>query len=292
MKVLVIYGGGSSEREASLRSGESVAAALEKAGYIVKLYDPHDDTSFSELKNLLWDVDVAFSIIHDGAVQTVLEQLKMPFVGSSSSVSAACLNKGQTLEKVRAAGVPTTDSALVTYDQLETSPLRYQSFVLKPAAEGASADTFLVHEPASFEPESVRPAFERYGSLLMESLIEGTEITVPVLGDKALPVIEIIPPEDKDNGQTQELCPPQHVSADLQKQAQGLALKVHKLMGCRDLSQTGIMIDGAGKLYFLEINTLPGMTNEDLFPKAAAVLSLQMQQLVDELIKMATSRQM
>ena len=128
--------------------------------------------------------------------------------------------------------------------------------------------------------------------MLIEALIIGQEITVPVLIDTALPVVEIIPPagqefdySNKYNGATTENCPPQFVSEDLQKQAQAIALEMHTVMGCRHFSRTDMIIDAASSTIFtLEINTLPGMTPESLFPRAAKTAGIEISELVDKLV--------
>lgn len=126
---------------------------------------------------------------------------------------------------------------------------------------------------------------------MLEELIEGTEITVPVLDGQALPVIEIVPPQDEEfdyenkyNGRTQELCPPQNVSRELQNQAQRLAEKVFKIMGARHLARVDMMMDKSGRIYVLEINTMPGMTDSSLFPKSAAAAGYSMPDLVSKFI--------
>jgi D-alanine-D-alanine ligase len=130
--------------------------------------------------------------------------------------------------------------------------------------------------------------------MLLEELIEGVEITVPVLGDKALPVVEIIPPvggefdyENKYNGATQELCPPPHVSAEKQKEAQSVAERIHKEVGARHISRTDLILDKNGKLWVLEINTMPGLSDQSLTPLAAKAAGMDMQQLVQKFLQMA-----
>jgi D-alanine-D-alanine ligase len=142
----------------------------------------------------------------------------------------------------------------------------------------------------------MQAALDKHQRLLLEALIAGTEITVGMLGEQPLPVIEIIPPEhgefdyeNKYNGQTQELCPPVHVSPELQQAAQQLAQQVHELCGCRDFSRTDIIIDAEQQLWVLEINTIPGMTDQSLLPKAASVAGITMPQLVDRLVEQALS---
>jgi D-alanine-D-alanine ligase len=136
----------------------------------------------------------------------------------------------------------------------------------------------------------------RYPEMLLEELIEGTEITVPILGSDALPIVEIIPPEgqvfdydNKYNGLSEELCPPRSISMELQEKAKQLALRVHKIAGCRHYSRTDMIIDKHNNIYVLETNTLPGMTDESLFPKSAKAAGISMQELCERLINLATT---
>ena len=133
--------------------------------------------------------------------------------------------------------------------------------------------------------------------MLLEELVEGIEITVAVVGDQALPVIEIIPPEagefdyeNKYNGRSQELCPPEHVAEDIQAEARDLALRTHNLTGCRDFSRTDMILTPLGELWILETNTIPGMTDQSLLPKAAAAAGIPMPLLCDRLVQMALAR--
>ena len=133
--------------------------------------------------------------------------------------------------------------------------------------------------------------------MLLEELIEGTEVTVGVLDQTALPVVEIVPPqgqefdyENKYNGATQELCPPQHVSLADQLAARQLAETVHLLTGCHHLSRTDIIITPEHHLYVLETNTIPGLTDQSLFPKAAAAAGIAWSGLVKQFIDLATGQ--
>jgi D-alanine-D-alanine ligase len=164
-------------------------------------------------------------------------------------------------------------------------------YVLKPLNGGSTLDAFIIRDPGNrnYDPR----IFDHYELMLLEELIVGTEITVPVLGTTALPVIEIIPPkgeefdyENKYNGETQELCPPQHLNEAMQKEAQSLTEKIHKEVGARHLSRTDIIVDKENKLWVLELNTIPGLTDRSLLPKAAAAAGINMQQLVDKFADM------
>lgn len=299
-KIAVLCGGISDEREVSLRSGASVAAALETAGYEVVWLDTSDN--FDEHLDTMQAVDVVFPVFHgiggeDGVPQAYLESHNITYVGTNSAASRLCIDKWRTKELLRQNSLPTPDGAVVTAETMWTNPLSSQPFVLKPSDGGSSVDTFIIRDIASLDKSKIDDALQRHPQMLLEALISGTEITVGVVGDQALPVIEIVPPadgefdyENKYNGATQELCPPKTVSHELQKQAQDIAARVHALCGCRDFSRTDLMIDAGGNLYVLEINTIPGMTDQSLLPKAAAEAGMDMPTLCDTLVKFALAR--
>lgn len=296
MNVLVIYGGNSSEREISLKSGVNVGEALKQAGHNVTYFDPA--SGVHKLSDSLVGVDVAFPILHgkggeDGYIQKALELEDVPYVGSSSEVSAACFDKWDTAQTATEIIFP--KSELVSDSTIMKSDLITKAFVIKPRSEGSSVDTFIVKNVNEFDLESLKPIFKKYNNeLLIEQYIEGTEITVGILGDEALPVIEVIPPDgqefdfiNKYNGATKELCPPVSVPKDIKIKAQEIALKLHNIMGCRYFSRTDMIIDQNNAIYTLEINTLPGMTKQSLFPKAAQAKGYSMEKLVDLLINKA-----
>jgi D-alanine-D-alanine ligase len=191
--------------------------------------------------------------------------------------------------------VPKT--ALVDTISFFHSDLSKQPYVLKPNDGGSSIDTFIVRDIDTADTAAIEQAFKRHRTLLLQELVEGIEITVAVLGDTPLAVIEIIPPEDgefdyenKYNGQTQELCPPLHVDPTLQLAAQTLAKAIHELTECRDMSRTDMIITPSQQLYVLETNTIPGLTDQSLLPRAAAQAGLSMPVLCDQLVQAAFSR--
>lgn len=302
MRILVVYGGGSSERSVSLLSGKAVGDGLIAAGHTVTYFDPGDDARFALLRNMVLDIDVVFPVLHgaggeDGRIQSVLEALGVPFVGSGSEASRNCFDKAETLRTVHQAGIIAPMTDVIPYKKLKRHPLAKQPFVLKPLDEGSSVDTYLIRDILSFNPDLYKPVFERRGSMLIETLIEGVELTVGVVGKNVLPPVEIIPPQGKDfdftnkyNGLTQELCPPKHIPQLVQQHAQQIALHAHSLMECRDFSRTDLIWGNDGNIYFLEINTLPGMTAQSLLPRAAAAVGWDMAQLTDTLVKMAYER--
>lgn len=296
VNILVIYGGDSSERDVSLRSGSNVGDALTQIGHSVTYFDPA--SGMHKLSDSLVGIDTVFPMLHgtggeDGFIQKALELEEVPFVGSDSKVSAACFDKWDTVQS--APDILFPKSELTTPSTILDSELIQKPFVIKPRAEGSSVDTYIVKNPKEFKLNILTPVFEKYNNeLLLEEYIDGTEITVGVLGDKALPVIEIIPPEgqefdfiNKYNGATKELCPPINVSERLQKRAQKISASLHKTMRCRHFSRVDLIIDANDEIYTLEINTLPGMTKQSLFPLAAATAGYELSKLVNVLVDMS-----
>lgn len=298
--VIVLAGGDSDEREISLLSGAAVAAALQTAGHNVTTIDPSDglDTQLATLQQC----DVVFPALHgkygeDGGVQQFLEEHKILFVGSDSKASRLCFDKDEYTKLLAERGIFVPRTQLVDLVSFEQSDLIKKPFVLKPNDGGSSIDTFIVRDVATFDRRDVEGAFERHTTLLLQELIEGVETTVSVLGNTPLAVVEIIPPQDgefdyenKYNGKTQELCPPLHVSLEAQQAAQALAKTIHDATGCRDMSRTDIIITLDMRLCVLETNTIPGLTDQSLFPKAAAQAGIPMPQLCDQLVRFALSR--
>lgn len=299
-QVIVLAGGASEEREVSLRSGHAVAKALEEIGHTVTTLDPAEG-----LKKFLPELraaEVVFPALHgaggeDGVLQKFLEDHRIAYVGSDSRSSSLCFDKARYTKLLARHGILTPASDLTDYQGFQHSELRQQPFVLKPNDGGSSIDTFIVRDPLKADLAAIQKAFDRRHIMLLQELINGTEITVPVVAERALPVIEIIPPsggefdyENKYNGLSQELCPPLHVSKSLQKTAQDLALRIHHLTGCRDLSRTDFIITAAGDLYTLETNTIPGLTAESLVPKAAEQAGMSMSDLCKRLVEIALRR--
>jgi D-alanine-D-alanine ligase len=294
MKILVLLGGVSNEREVSLRSGRAVADALKANHHEVFEYDPQQGVA--GLAGFAGKVDCVFPILHgrggeDGTIQAELENLGFKYLGSNSQVSKLCFEKSEFKKILNKLSISTPESELVTRLSIGSSKLLRSPYVLKPLNGGSSLDAFIIRNPESrtYDPR----IFDHYELMLLEQLIDGTEITVPVIGSSALPVIEIIPPqnqefdyENKYNGDTQELCPPQHVDAAKQEEAQRLTETIHAHIGARHLSRTDMIIDREGKIWVLELNTIPGLTEQSLFPKASAQAGISMQQLVQKFVDM------
>lgn len=298
MKVLVLQGGNSSEREVSLRSAINVTEWLRKVGYDVITADPAE-TGF-DLEKVTTDCGVVLPILHgaggeDGVLQRQLEALGKPFLGSGSAACELTFDKAKYRDFITAQGIRMAAGEVVDREWFDASPLRKAPYVLKPIAGGSSVDTVILHDLAK-EPTATYfdELFSRYGTMLLEQLINGQELTVGVLGGEALPIIIIVPPageefdyENKYNGRSQEIVNPTQVPAEVQKQAQELALQLHRLTGCRHLSRSDMMLGRDGELYVLETNTIPGLTEQSLLPKMAAAEGIDMPVLVTRFVEMA-----
>lgn len=296
--VLVLQGGNSSEREVSLRSAANVTAQLKSNGYKVVEADPaHTDF---DLAALCKGVDVVLPILHgaggeDGVLQLQLEELKVPFLGSGSKACALTFDKAKYREFITSQGVRMAAGETVNRSGFNASRLRQKPYVLKPVNGGSSVDTLILHNVAN-EPAAAYfdDLFARYPEMLLEELIEGQELTVGILDKEALPIILVIPPkggtfdyENKYNGASQEIVNPPQIATDVQKCAQALALQLHQLTGCRHLSRSDMILAPNGELYVLETNTIPGLTEQSLFPKMAAAAGISMPQLADRFVQLA-----
>ena len=296
MNYLVLGGGVSPESEVSHRSARAVQQALESLGHTATYVDPAKLTN-EEIVTLARSHDGVFPILHgeggeDGSLQELFEENIIPYFGPSTLSCANTYNKADFKKLLEANGLPTPRWTIVSLASFDNEPLIQQPFVLKPISGGSSIDTFIIRS-LPFNEAPLKETLAVYGTMLLEELIDGDEVTVGVLNGKALPVIEIIPPinkefdyENKYNGATQELCPPVNISAEAQATAQTLALSAHNITNCRHISRTDILINKNGEQFIIDTNTIPGLTNHSLFPKAAAAAGYKWVDLVDEFTKL------
>lgn len=298
LKVGVLLGGISPEREVSLKSGRAVAEALQSRGWAVHLIDPAD---FRKNRCEFGAIDAAFVALHgeggeDGAIQKQLERKKIPYTGSSPEACALSLDKNKAKTVFRSTGIPTPDSRLITRKNwekiLQTFPAPY---FVKPPEDGSSLGIFLVEDTAKSR-NKIRQALKKYGRLLIEKKIHGREFTVGVFGRKALPVVELKPKAafyDYHSKYTKGRCEyrvPAPIPPALSKKLQRIALAVHKSLKLRDFSRTDIMVDRQGRPYVLEANAIPGFTALSLVPKAAACAGISFQDLCERLLNRALKR--
>lgn len=304
LKVAVLMGGTSSERDISLISGKEVAKALDRKKYQVEIYDPATDLiKLAEEKD---QIDLAFPVLHgpggeDGTIQGYLELLKLPYVGSRVLASALAMDKEVSKKVYQQSGILIPQANIYHLkDKINLSKIKLPC-VVKPVSQGSSVGTNIVKSKVSLE-KSIEEAFDFEERIMIEEYIEGTEVTGPVLGNEkpiALPVIEIIPPKGKFfdrqvkyDGSTEEIVPAR-LSKELTKRIQNIAVKAHQALGCRGFSRTDMMVRKSevrsrkSEIYVLETNTIPGMTAESLFPKAARAAGISFSQLLDKLIELA-----
>lgn len=295
-KIYVLGGGISDERDVSLRSSAEVLRAAEALGYNVEFIDPKISKDYL----LATNSDIVLPILHgkfgeDGVLQAELEERNIPFLGAGSESSKNSFDKWLTRQILEQNDIKMPKAALVTYSDYFGHDISKMPHVLKIVDGGSSIGTYIIRDPSDGSEAELKDIFQDQ-KLVLEQLIIGTEITVPILGENALPVIEIIPPpdgefdyENKYNGRTRELCPPENVSDAAQKQVRQIAEQVHNVMACRHFSRVDIMIDENDQQYVLEINTIPGLTAQSLFPQAARVAGMTMEQLVKQFVELVAA---
>jgi D-alanine-D-alanine ligase len=295
VKILVLGGGDSPEREVSLRSAKSVAEAARVAGFEVDEADPKDGL---EVLDGLSAGTIVFPILHgaggeDGVLQAELEKRDLPFLGSGSEVSKKCFDKWQTREILEQNDIPMARAVRVNKESYKNEELSKSPHVLKIVHGGSSIGTLIVRDVSKVSPTQLDEIFALENDAVLETLIEGTEITIPILDQSPLPALEVRPPEggefdyaNKYNGQSAELCPPPSLSEDQHQKSQRLAEQVHKIMKCRHLSRVDTIMRLDGSFVVLEINTIPGLTDQSLYPKAAQVAGMTRPQLVSKFVEL------
>jgi D-alanine-D-alanine ligase len=288
-RIAVLKGGPSAEREVSLRSGAAAAEALREAGFDVEEVTV-EDAGFVVPEG----TDLAFIALHgtfgeDGQVQEILAQRGIPFTGASAEVSRIAFDKEKTKEKLREQRVPTPEGQLVR--RLEEVTLSLPLF-LKPNAQGSSVGT----HPVTTREElaaAFADALKFDSAVLVERFIRGKELTVGVLGDDVLPIVEIHPLDgfyDYTNkytkGRTEYFCPARldpAITSAIQKQA----LAAHLAIGHPVYSRIDFLLQDDGQFFCLEVNTIPGMTATSLLPKAAAAVGIDFPKLCRRIVELS-----
>jgi D-alanine-D-alanine ligase len=291
-RLAVLKGGLSAEREVSLRSGAAAAEALREAGYEVTEVVV-DDANF-----VVPDAtDLVFLALHgtfgeDGQVQEILAARGIPYTGANAEASRIAFNKEKTKEKFREYGVPTPEGQLVrSLQEITLSPPLF----IKPNAQGSSVGTHPVLKQEDLA-SSLADALKFDSAALVERFIQGRELTVGVLGDQALPIVEIHPLDgfyDYANkytkGRTEYFCPaalPEEIAALIQKHA----LAANRAIGNPVYSRIDFILEESGNAYCLEVNTIPGMTATSLLPKAAAAVGIGFPELCCRIVELSWVR--
>ncbi|MBS1704959.1 MAG: D-alanine--D-alanine ligase [Armatimonadetes bacterium] len=297
--VWVVYGGDSPEREVSLHSGRQMAAALQRKGYQATLVDvtdlllapkPHLPTPLP---------DAAILAVHgthaeDGAIQGFFEILHIPYSGSAILPSAIAMDKNLTKMVLAQNGLPVPKGVVVRSSQESAVIPGVERYVVKPNAQGSTVGLTFV-EQAQDLPEAIETAL-RYGEVaLVEEWVTGMEISVPVLGDRVLPAVEIRPVSGQYDfankylpGATEEICPAR-LPGSVTSTVQDYALRSHRALGCSGATRTDMIVDG-DRITILEVNTLPGMTTTSLLPNSARTAGISYDDLCEWILKDALSR--
>ncbi len=340
MKILVLMGGTSFERDVSLASGEAIVSALKKAGHKVIPVDtakgkkflsssakflpegvkqkPPDSESLQSMKKKLTlqaiesfdlkDVDVVFLALHggqgeDGTIQGLLDMTGKPYTGSGMLASALAMNKAMAKKIFEYEGILTPKWLLLESENLsdiveiEKEIKNKLGFpcVVKPNDQGSTVGFSLVNGE-----KDIKKAFEKAekftNQILIEEYIRGRELTVGILGEEPLPVIEIIPEHGiydyeckYTQGKSSYVCPAK-LSFEKTKEIQKIGLKAFKALGCQDYGRVDFRFSEDERCYCLEVNSLPGMTATSLVPKAAKVIGIDFPELVDKIATLALNR--
>ena len=281
-RVAVLKGGWSPEREVSLSSGAQAAKALREAGYKVDEIDVGRDLAAALARAR---PDVAFNALHgqwgeDGCVQGLLEVLDIPYTHSGVLASALAMDKQRAKATLEAAGVPTPPGKVVTRVEAASGSVMAPPYVIKPNAQGSSVGIFIIREGDDRAPAAlVDGEFDFGDAWLVEKFVPGRELTVTVMGERALCVTEIttklafydFEAKYAEGGSTHTL--PADLPADVTARLLDLSLKAHQALGCRGLTRADFRYDEKAdgeRLYCLEVNTQPGLTPTSLAPEQAA----------------------
>jgi D-alanine-D-alanine ligase len=301
LHVAVLMGGWSSERDVSLTSGKGVVAALESRGHRVTAIDMDRDVALrlAEAKP-----DVVFNALHgtpgeDGSVQGLLDLMGLKYTHSGLATSVIAIDKELTKQALVPHGIRMPGGMIVGSESLYAADPLPRPYVLKPVNEGSSVGVAIVTEHGNYGSpigRDVEGPWRHFDRLLAEPFIRGRELTVAVLGDRALGVTELKPKSgfyDYDakytDGMTLHICPAQ-IPAEIAQSAMAMAVKAHHVLGCRGTSRSDFRWDderGEAGLYLLEVNTQPGMTPLSLVPEQAKHVGMSYADLVERILREA-----
>jgi D-alanine-D-alanine ligase len=301
LHVAVLMGGWSSERDVSLTSGNGVADALESLGHRVTRIDMDREVALrlAEAKP-----DVVFNALHgtpgeDGSVQGMLDLMGIRYTHSGLATSVLAIDKELTKLVLVPHGIRMPAGAIVESESLFSGDPMQRPYVLKPVNEGSSVGVAIVTEDGNYGKPIARDSegpWQHFRRLLAEPYIKGRELTAAVLGDEALAVTELRPKSgfyDYDakytDGMTDHVCPAQVPDA-IADQALDMALRAHRLLGCRGTSRADFRWDeerGEEGLFLLEVNTQPGMTPLSLVPEQARYRGMSYAELVQRIVELA-----
>jgi len=304
-RVAVLMGGMSAEREVSLRSGAAVSRALAELGHEVIELDAGTEV-VEQLAGLRGRVDAVFIVLHgrmgeDGTIQGLLELLEIPYTGSGVMASAVAIDKCMTKHILRSQGIPVADDVVVTAAEVAGTGLVEVAkgisldlgfpCIVKPNCEGSTIGAGKACNREELE-KTIEEALQYDDLTLVERYIEGREMTVGLLGEEPvfLPVLEVVASkglydyECKYTKGMTEYIVPAPISEELARDLQRLSLRAHRALSCEGFSRVDFMVDGEGRPYCLEVNTIPGMTELSLIPKAAVAAGFSFAEVVEMIL--------
>ena len=297
-RIGVLCGGPSREAEISLRSGKAVHEALVSLGLSSTLVPLSSDPQNIPEEIRAAELTCAFIALHgaygeDGTVQALLEELRLPYTGSPPEACHYGMNKASSRHKWVAAGLPSPRWKEVDLFNAAAvaAEIRYP-LVVKPASEGSSLGMSIVDAPAQLQA-AIETAAALGAGLMLEEYLSGPELTVGILDDRALPVIQIVPKRrfydyiaKYTPGQTEYLVPAP-IPPETARTAQELAVRAHEALGCRSFSRVDMILTKERGPVLLELNTIPGMTETSLLPKAAAAAGIPFNELCRQMLNSA-----
>jgi len=308
-RVAVLMGGPSSERDISIKSGMAVYNALIKNGitaFPVELegsqtMDGYIDKVKKRLQ--LFDIEVAFIALHgrfgeDGTIQEILEEMSIPYTGSGVDASRLGMDKIRSKEAFRAKGIVVPDWEVI--DKADLNKVDASKFfdcigetlVIKPSNEGSSIGLCIVDSVPLFY-EGLKDAFRYADKVIIEEYVSGRELTVGILDDRPLPVVEIIPKnrffdfEAKYKKGLTEYKVPAEIDHRTARRCQEIGLMAHEAIGAKSFSRVDMILREDGMPVVLEINTIPGLTETSLLPKAAEAIGIKFEELVSRILETA-----
>ena len=292
--VAVLMGGWSKEREVSLVSGAAVATALNDTGFQVTEIDVHQDAA-ALLTQLYPIPDKVFNALHgrfgeDGCVQGLLNILGVPYTHSGVLASALAMDKPMSKRIFKEVGITVADHQILTREQLPQTVFGPKPHVIKPLNEGSSVGVNIIYEGDRYTPTEKEWPFGSH--VMAEQYIPGRELTVAVMGERALGVTEIktgrrfydYDAKYSDGGSIHQV--PAQLPQDIYDEAMRISVLAHKTLGCRGISRADMRYDGRD-LYLLEVNTQPGMTPTSLVPEQASYANISFENLVVWLVEHA-----
>jgi D-alanine-D-alanine ligase len=299
-RIGVIMGGWSSEREISLRSGANVYSSLKRQGFKATKIDIKRNFA-EQIKKAR--IDIAFIVLHgkpgeDGTIQGFFELLNIPYTGSDVVASAIGMDKIMTKRLLEYAKIPTPNYVFIPKDGLITESVKEAEknigfpMILKPRAEGSSVGCVIIDNPIELLKQCIKGQRE-FGDIFLEKFIGGMIATVGIIGQRVLPILELVPKKQRfydfkakyTKGET-EFIIPARLPKKVYTQVQQLALKAHNIIGTTGFSRVDL-VTSKNKPYFLEINTLPGMTELSDLPAQAKHVGISYDELVLEILKSA-----